>query len=81
MLPELADGGRWTVENEGFGWKVRRLWDKAGTTDSTRYFSLRWSTWDKMKETYDSTTIRNILAGKVGDKHGKLAADTNARSA
>jgi hypothetical protein len=42
LLPPLADG-RWTVENEGYGWKVRRVWDRGATTKTSRYFSIRWT--------------------------------------
>jgi hypothetical protein len=45
LLPDMKDS-RWTVENEGYSWKVRRVWDRGNTTESTRYFRVRWVTWE-----------------------------------
>jgi hypothetical protein len=71
LLPVLSDS-RWTVENEGYGWKIRRVWDRDGTTKTVRYFSIRWTTWRKLKEKYDDNRISGILAEKVRDKERRL---------
>lgn len=80
LLPDLADGGRWTVENEGYAWKIRRVWDRDGTTKSHRYFRLRWRSWTVIKERYDDARIRQLLREKVETKRSSLA-NTEARSA
>jgi len=72
LLPDLTDS-RWTVENEGYAWKVRRVWDRGNTTESTRYFRVRWATWEKLRAKYDDTGITGILADKVRDKERQLA--------
>jgi hypothetical protein len=72
LLPDLTDS-RWTVENEGYAWKVRRVWDRGKTTESTRYFRVRWATWEKLRAKYDDTEIAGILADKVRDKEIELA--------
>jgi hypothetical protein len=77
LLPPLADG-RWTVENEGYGWKVRRVWDRGATTKTSRYFSIRWTAWRRLKEMYDDNRIAGILAEKVRDKERRVA-DADAR--
>lgn len=67
FLPDLNDGGRWSLENEGYGWKVRRIFDVGGTTQTKRYFRIRWVTWDALKgESHDA--IRTIFAEKVYTK-------------
>src|SRR5262245_23552652 len=73
LLPDLTDS-RWTVENEGYAWKVRRVWDRGKTTESTRYFRVRWAAWEKLRAKYDDTEIAGILADKVRDKERRLAA-------
>jgi hypothetical protein len=78
LLPPLADG-RWTVENEGYGWKVRRVWDVGDTTKTSRYFSIRWTAWRRLKEMYDDNRIAGILAEKVRDKE-RRGANAYARS-
>jgi hypothetical protein len=72
LLPDLQDGGRWTVENEGYGWKVRRVWDVDKSTKSTRFFRLRWATWELMKERYSDEQIRSIFADRVYRKQRDL---------
>ncbi|MCI0392229.1 MAG: hypothetical protein MOB07_26155 [Acidobacteria bacterium] len=71
LLPKLPDG-RWTVENEGYAWKIRRVWDRGNTTESVRYFRIRWAAWEEMRGVYDDNRIAGILAEKVRDKQRRL---------
>jgi hypothetical protein len=71
LLPDLNDGGRWTVENEGNGWKFRRLYKD---NPSKRYGSLLWRTWELMNERYDHEQIRGILAAKVAARQREQRA-------
>lgn len=67
LLPNLNDGGRWTLENEGYGWKIRRIWEKTKPRKTKRFLWIRWAMWNKLKgESHES--IRQILAEKITAK-------------
>lgn len=70
LLPETA--GRWTVEHEGYAYKIRRVIDIPGSTKTTRFFRIRWATWEFMRKNYNDNQIRSILTDKVKRKEAEL---------
>lgn len=68
LLPDLTDGGRWTLENQAKGWKLRRMFDNGQSSRS--YGSFLWQTWTIMKTRYQDNhrQIIDILAEYIADQ-------------
>jgi hypothetical protein len=62
LLPAW-DGGRWTVEGQGYAFRVRRFWRQPnGKEKSQYYFLLPWESWKRIAQLEDDHARRILLA-------------------